>query len=77
MLALLNTDGLTIVPVAAVASAHEIQTTSGVGTTDHGPANGKRDGNSVTTMLALSSDGLNTIVALYANAAGSLLIKFI
>lgn len=74
-IALLNTNGLTIVPLEADQATHQLQLVDGTGNTDHGPANGKKDGNQVTTMAALSSDGLGTIVELYANSSGSLLIK--
>ena len=75
LLAVLNTDGQSVVPVGVVSASHTLFVTNGTTGTDNGPGDrAVRDENSVTTMIGVSSvDGV-TPVAVYADADGNLLI---
>jgi len=73
-LALLNTDGSTLVPVQANPSTHSLKYDDGVTGSDNG-GHISRDENFVTTMCAVSSSDGTTLVPLYATSAGKLLIK--
>lgn len=75
MVAILNSDGSTLVPIKATASSHVIDVSNGSGGSDNGPsvARGLRDGNYETTLLAQDSNG--NLVPLYADSNGALLIK--
>lgn len=73
MIALLKDNGVTVVPLAADSSTHDLEVSNVSTGTDFGPTRARRDNNQVTTLLARSSTG--TIVPLYCTSAGSLLIK--
>ncbi len=74
LLGVLNTDGLTIIPIKANASTHGLKVSDSTTGTDHGPTNAKRDQNQVTSLVATSSvDGVTPVVV-YADASGNLLI---
>ncbi len=74
LLGVLNTDGLTPVPVEANASTHALKVSDGTTGSDNGPTNAKRDGNQVTSLVATSSvDGVTPVIV-YADSSGNLLI---
>ncbi len=76
MTAVLNTDGSTIVNVAAIAAAHTMMVDDNTTGSDNGPTPGRalHDGNYIPTLYAVSEvDGV-TPVALYVTATGELLI---
>ncbi len=76
-IAVLNTNGSTIVNLKVVAADHELKTADGTGGVNHGGTNAERDENDVPCMIAVSSvDGV-TPVPLYADADGNLLVQFI
>ena len=73
LLAVLDTNGATLVPVEVVSNTLSVELgTTGV---DNGPSDrALRDENSVTTLIGVSSvDGV-TPVAVYADSEGRLLI---
>ncbi len=74
MTALLNTDGSTITRLRVTASNHRLNTTDGTTGTDHGGTHAFFDDNQRTTLFAVSNvDGVS-LVALYADSSGRLLI---
>lgn len=74
LLGVLNTNGLTIVPIKANPSNHALKVSDGTTGSDHGPVNAKRDQNQVTSLVATSSaDGITPVVV-YADSSGNLLI---
>ena len=74
ILAVLNTDGTTVVPVEINPTTHGLSVDNASTGTDQGPERALRDENFVPTMLALSdADGV-TPVALYVDSNGKLLI---
>ncbi len=75
-LALLESDGTTPINLVVDALTHSLEVDDNSSGSDNGPtpARALRDGNYVTTLIAVSSaDGI-TPVALYADADGKLLI---
>ncbi len=74
LLAVLNTDGLTPVPVKANPATHGLKVSDGTTGINHGPTNAKRDQNQVTSLVATSSVDGKTPVVVYADASGNLLI---
>lgn len=76
LLGVLNTDGVTPVPICTDAlSLHFMCISAGTDGTDFGPDTAARDENRVPVAMAVSSvDGV-TPVPLYANSSGELLIK--
>lgn len=75
LIAVLNTDGLTVVPVKANPATHALMTSDGTTGTDHGPNNAEKDENFVSTLIAVSSADGKTPVAVYADSSGNLLTK--
>jgi len=70
----LNTDGLTVVPIKANPVSHGLKVSDGTTGSDNGPKNAKRDQNQVTSIVATSSvDGVTPVVV-YADSNGNLLI---
>lgn len=74
LLAGLETDGTTIVPVKANASNHSLKVDDDTSGSDHGPANAPRDVNFVPALMAVSSADGVTPVVVYATSDGELLI---
>lgn len=73
LLGVLNSDGVTIVPIQ-ISSSHKLQVDDSTTGSDLGPINAKRDENNVPTLLGVSSvDGV-TPVPVYADSMGHLLI---
>lgn len=76
LVAVLNTDGRTIVPIKANPTNHGISISDGTtGSGDFGPTNAVRDDNQVPVFMATSSADGKTPVAIYADSTGKLLIK--
>lgn len=73
-LGVLNTDGVTTIPIKANPISHALKVSDGTGGSDNGPANAKRDQNQVTSIVATSSVDGKTPVVVYADASGNLLI---
>jgi hypothetical protein len=84
LIAALNSDGATIVPVCANEATHSLCVVDDTTGSDHGPQNALHDGNFVPTLLAVSSTtatvgGIDyvqgvTPVVVYADSNGKLLI---
>jgi hypothetical protein len=74
ILATLNTDGETSVPVKA-SPEHRLKVSDGVGGSDSGPSDANRDQNHVPVMIAVSDDDGSTPVVLYADSNGKLLVQ--
>lgn len=74
ILATLNTDGRTSVPVKA-SPDHRLKVNDGVDGSDNGPVNANRDENHIPVMMAASSEDGSTPVVLYADADGKLLVQ--
>lgn len=73
--AILNTDGVTVVNVAANPTTHALTFMPGGPDADNGPVNAKKDDNFVSTALGVSSvDGV-TPVPIYATSDGKLMIS--
>lgn len=75
ILAMLNTNGLTLMNVAADPATHQLQTSDGTGGSDNGPANSRHDASHVPSWVATSNADGKTPVVLYADASGNLLVK--
>lgn len=75
LLAGLESDGVTTVPVQANASNHSLSVSDGTTGDDHGPSVAPRDQNNVPALLAVSSADGVTPVVVYATADGELLIQ--
>lgn len=73
--AVLNTDGKTVVKVAATPNTHYLLVSDGTTGSDNGPANAIKDTNDVPTLLAVSSADGVTPVVVYADSSGNLLIQ--
>ena len=74
LIAVLNTDGEGIVRVGVDAATNTLNVEDNTTGSDFGPNKALHDDNFVTTLIGVSSvDGV-TPVAVYANAAGELLI---
>lgn len=72
MLAVLNSDGTTTVPIRANPTTHGLKINNGAGGSDNGPTDAKRDGNFEPNLMALSSDDDGMPVALYVDSDGIL-----
>ena len=72
MLGVLNTDGATPTLPKASPSTHILQVSDGSNGTDFSRPRAARDENVVTTLLATDANG--TIIPLYVNSSGQLLI---
>lgn len=74
IIAVLDSDGLTITQLQADPSNHSLKVDDNTTGSDNGPVNAKHDGNHTSTLMALSNaDGI-TKVPLYANSNNELLI---
>lgn len=74
LLGVLNTDGITLVPIKANPTSHALNVSDGTIGTDNGPTNAKRDQNQATSIVATSSvDGVTPVIV-YADSNGNLLI---
>lgn len=74
IIAVLNTDGATIVPIRSNPITQGLKVDDNTTGTDNGPNRALRDDNFVPTLLAVSSvDGV-TPVAVYTDSNGNLLI---
>lgn len=75
-LALLNTDGETVTLIAANPSTHTLSVDNDTNGSDNGPTDVRalRDENFVPVMMALSDADGETLVPLYVDADGKLLI---
>lgn len=74
-IAVLNTDGSTIVPLRVNPTTHALNVSDGTTGTDHGPTNAARDQNFVPTLIGVSSADFKTPVVVYADVNGKLLTK--
>lgn len=73
LVAVLDTDGETIVPVKVDSTSNNLKTNDASIGSDNGPDRALRDENFVTTLIGVSSvDGV-TPVAVYADSNGNLL----
>lgn len=75
LIAVLNTDGKTIVPVQANATNNSLEVNDGSIGTDYGPKNAEKDENFVSSLLAVSSADGKTPVVVYADSTGALLVQ--
>lgn len=75
LVGVLNTDGKTVVPVAANPATHRLYVTDGTSGNDNGPANALHDDNDVPTLIAVSSADGKTPVVVYTTADGRLLVQ--
>ena len=74
IIAVLNTDGTTIVPIK-VTTAGAVKVSDGTTGTDFGTTNAQKDLNRVSCIMGISSvDGI-TPVAIYADSSGNLLVQ--
>lgn len=70
----LNTDGLTITRVRANASTHQMLVDEGSTGSDNGGTFAATDANDRPTVFAVSESDGKTLVGLYVNSSGELLI---
>ena len=75
LIAVLNSDGSTVVPVLANPSGHSLDVSNGTTGSDNGPTDAKHDQNHIPTLLAISSTDWVTPVVVYADASGKLLVQ--
>lgn len=73
MIAVLNSDGRTVVPLQA--SSNKLKANLSTSGSDNGPSNALKDTNGIATLLAVSEDDGVTIVPLYADSLGRLLMS--
>lgn len=71
----LNSDGVTITRVKVNATNHGIKVSDGTGGSDKGGVNAAIDDNERPTWIAVSNIDGKTLVALYADSSGNLLVK--
>lgn len=74
MLAVLGTDGVTPTPVTIAPATHALGVDDDTTGSDNGPADAVKDGNYVSSLMAVSSADGVTPVVLYTDADGKLLI---
>ena len=70
----LDSDGLTIKPVYADPNTHRLKVADGTTGSSIAGNDAKRDENRVTTMMAVSTDGV-TLIPLYVNSSNQILTK--
>lgn len=75
ILATLNSSGASVVPIKANASNHALKVVDSNTGSDNGPSRALRDENFVTAMLVESSANDGSLVALYGDSSGNLLIQ--
>ena len=75
MLGLLNTDGVTLVPICTSPTNRGLCVDDGTTGSDLGPDDAKRDENFRPSLMAVSSVDLKTPVALYTDNTNKLLIQ--
>lgn len=73
--ALLNSNGTTITRIKANPTNHGMKIVDGAAGSDNGGTYANLDGNFRPTLYAVSSAGDGTLVALYADSNGNLLVK--
>lgn len=74
IIALLDSNGTTIMRVLANPATHALQVEDNTTGTDHGPTNDARDENYVPCFMAVSSADGVTPVVVYADSSGNLLV---
>ena len=74
MTALLNTNGTTVTRIKANPTTHALSIQDGTTGSDNGGNHAFFDDNQRTTLFAESSNGDGTLVALYADSNGKLLV---
>lgn len=75
MLGALNTTGRITIPIRITPSTHTLHVSDGTTGTDFGPKNALRDENNTPSLLGVSSSDFSTVVTVYADANGRLLIQ--
>lgn len=70
----LDSDGLTIKPIYANPSTHALKVANAATGSSQAGNSAIRDENRITTMMAVSTDGV-TLIPLYADSSNNLLIK--
>lgn len=75
LLALLDTDGSTLIPIQVNASNNKIKLANGTAGVDNGDGRAMHDGNGVVTMIGVSSVDLTTPVNVYADINGNIKIN--
>jgi hypothetical protein len=75
LIAALNTDGRTITPIQAYSTTHALLVNDATTGSNNGPTNALHDDNGVPTICAVSSTDGKTVIVLYADSGGSLLIQ--
>ncbi len=75
LIAALNTDGSTVVPVKVNPTNHALKVDDNNTGSDNGPVNALKDQNHVSSLLAVSSADGVTPVVVYADNSGNLLIQ--
>ncbi len=74
LLATLNTDGITVVPVS-VNTDNRLSVSDGTTGSDHPTINSQKDANRISAIWGVSSvDGV-TPVAIYCTSSGAVLVK--
>lgn len=76
LIATLNTDGKTIVPIKANPTTNFLKVSNGSSGSDNGPKVAPHDANMVPALLATSSTDGKSPVVVYADSNGNLLINF-
>lgn len=74
-IAVLNTDGSTVVPVQMNPSNNRLKISDAMTGNDNGPTNAVHDENHVTTLVGVSSVDFTTPVVIYADSNGKLLVN--
>ena len=74
LIAVLNTDGQTILPVKVNASNHGLSVDGGSTGSDNGPDEALHDANHISTIMGVSETDGVTPVPIYTDSSGNLLI---
>lgn len=75
LLAILSSDGKTIVPICVNPVTNALCINNGTTGTDNGPSNALKDENSVSTLLGVSNSDLKTPTVVYSDINGKLFIN--
>lgn len=75
MTGLLNTDGATITRIKASPTNHGVKISDGTTGSDSGGTHGFFDSNDRTTLFAASNADGTSLVSLYVDSSGNLLVK--
>jgi hypothetical protein len=73
LIAVLNTDGKTIIPLEATSNTLDVN--NGTTGSDNGPTSSLKDSNSASTIMAVSENDGVTPIVLYADSLGNLLVR--